>query len=120
MPTTPKVAADPLVDHSGETEKVTRNLFDLRTIIGGLFTIYGVYLTIYGIVDGPAAIAKAAGVRINLWTGLGMLVVGLIFLAWAFLKPLTLDTAVAGTGDSLNEDREHDKLRDERRRAGGE
>jgi xanthine/uracil/vitamin C permease (AzgA family) len=120
MPTAPKALSDSETGTTSEVEKVTRNLFDLRTIIGGLFTIYGVYLTIYGIVDGPAAIAKAAGVRINLWTGLGMLVVGLIFLTWAFMKPLTLDTAVAGAAGSLNQDREHDELRDERRRAGGE
>jgi hypothetical protein len=121
MPTTPKVVSDPLIDGSSEVEeKVTRNLFDLRTIIGGLFTFYGIYLTIYGIFDGPEAIAKAAGVRINLWTGLGMLAVGLIFLTWAFMRPLTLDTAVAGQADSVDHDRKGDELREERRRAGGE
>ena len=34
-------------------------------------------LTIYGIFDSAADIQKAAGIRINLWTGLGMLVTGL-------------------------------------------
>jgi hypothetical protein len=26
--------------------------------------------------------------RINLWTGIGMLVLGLLFLLWAFLRPV--------------------------------
>lgn len=62
-------------------------LFDLRMIIGGLFLLYGVILTITGAVDDSAEIAKAVGVRINLWTGLGMLVIGAVFLAWALARP---------------------------------
>jgi|SRR3954447_1531595 hypothetical protein len=64
------------------------NLFDLRRIIGGLFVLYGVVLTIVGISDGAAAIRKAAGVNINLWAGLGMLAMGILFLIWAFARPL--------------------------------
>jgi xanthine/uracil/vitamin C permease (AzgA family) len=63
-------------------------LFDLRYLIGGLFTFYGVLLIIVGITDSQAQINKAAGVHINFWTGLGMLVLGLIFLGWARLRPL--------------------------------
>ena len=37
---------------------------------------------ILGIFDSQAEIDKAAGVRINLWTGLGMLVIGVSFLLW--------------------------------------
>jgi hypothetical protein len=33
-------------------------------------------------------VAKAAGVRINLWTGIGMLITGLVFAVWARLRPL--------------------------------
>jgi hypothetical protein len=62
-------------------------LFDLRMIIGALFCLYGVMLTITGILDGPAAIAKAEGVRINLWTGLVMLVIGVIFVVWDLASP---------------------------------
>ena len=63
-------------------------LFDLRLLIGGLFTFYGVILTIYSFFDSPAEIAKAAGIHINLWLGIGMLVFGLLFLLWARLGPL--------------------------------
>lgn len=66
-------------------------LFDIRLIIGGMFTLYGVILAIVGFTDGSAEIDKASGIRINLWVGLGMLVVGLVFLAWARLRPLRTD-----------------------------
>ena len=45
-------------------------------------------LTIYSFFDSPAEIAKAAGIHINLWLGIGMLVLGLLFLLWARLGPL--------------------------------
>ncbi|WP_238014132.1 hypothetical protein KZZ52_59110 [Dactylosporangium sp. AC04546] len=62
-------------------------LFDVRRVIGGLFTVYGVIVTIVGVFDSQAEIDKAAGVRINLWIGLGMLVLGLLFLLWQKLRP---------------------------------
>jgi hypothetical protein len=62
-------------------------LFDIRRIIGGLFVIYGVIVTITGLTDDDAAIDKAEDVNINLWTGLGMLLLGLFFLAWLKLRP---------------------------------
>ncbi|NUR04050.1 MAG: hypothetical protein HOY79_48360 [Streptomyces sp.] len=62
-------------------------IFDLRRIIGGLFVVYGVIVTIAGITDGQAAIDKAQGVDINLWTGIGMLLLGIFFLAWLKLRP---------------------------------
>lgn len=71
-----------------ETKSVTAaRLFDIRRIIGGLFVVYGVIVTIAGIVASDDDIDKAQGVNINLWTGLGMLVLGLFFLAWLKLRP---------------------------------
>jgi hypothetical protein len=64
------------------------NLFDLRRIIGGVFVAWGVLLTILGLTDSEVEANKAAGININLLAGIGMLVVGLIFLAWAFSRPL--------------------------------
>jgi len=63
-------------------------LFDLRVLIGGLFTLYGVVLTILGLLASKAALAKAAGININLWMGLGMLLLGVFFLLWWRLRPL--------------------------------
>jgi H+/Cl- antiporter ClcA len=57
-------------------------LFDLRLIIGALFSLYGVVLIIAGLTDGAKELNKASGIRINLWAGLGMLVTGLLFLLW--------------------------------------
>ncbi|MEU4982680.1 hypothetical protein [Streptomyces sp. NPDC021969] len=71
-----------------ETKSVTAaRLFDIRRIIGGLFVIYGVIVTIAGIVASDEDIDKAQGVNINLWTGIGMLVLGVFFLAWLKLRP---------------------------------
>jgi hypothetical protein len=69
------------------TDKAPRP-FDIRIIIGGLFVFYGVVVLIAGIVDGAAAKQKAAGIDINVWTGLGMLLLGIFFLVWMRLNPL--------------------------------
>jgi hypothetical protein len=75
---------------STDTERVAQaaNLFDLRRIIGGLFLVLGLLLAILGLFDSQEEIDKAAGVNINLWGGLGMLVLGLLFVAWALVRPL--------------------------------
>src|SRR5262245_12270927 len=62
-------------------------IFDLRRIIGGLFVLYGVIVTITGITDSQAEIDKAQGININLWTGIGMLLLGVFFLVWLWLRP---------------------------------
>ncbi|MGP4084779.1 hypothetical protein [Streptomyces sp. KR55] len=69
-------------------------LFDIRRTIGALFVIYGVIVTIAGLTDDEAAIAKAEGVNVNLWTGVGMLLLGLFFLVWLKLRPLAPPPAV--------------------------
>jgi hypothetical protein len=63
-------------------------LFDLRRLIGGLLTLYGALLTVMGLFGSAAIKSKAAGVNINLWAGLGILVGGLLFLAWVAWRPL--------------------------------
>jgi len=75
-------------EESSAPESASSKLFDLRVLIGGLFTVYGVVLTIVGILATEAALAKAAGININLWMGLGMLGLGVFFLLWWRLRPL--------------------------------
>ncbi|MFI7298253.1 hypothetical protein [Streptomyces sp. NPDC050121] len=70
-----------------EKSATAARIFDLRRIIGGLFVVYGVIVTIAGLTDGAAEIDKAQGININLWTGLGMLALGVFFLAWLKLRP---------------------------------
>ena len=64
------------------------SLFDLRMVIGGLLTLYGIVLTVLGLFASDDAKAKAAGININLWAGLVILAGGAVFLAWARLRPL--------------------------------
>jgi membrane-bound ClpP family serine protease len=64
------------------------SLFDLRMVIGGLLTLYGVILTVMGLFASADTKAKAAGININLWAGLVILAGGAVFLAWARLRPL--------------------------------
>ena len=114
---------DDLIDESeaAEHERGTaRNLFDLRTIIGGLFTLYGLILTIIGIFDSHAEVQKAAGVRINLWTGLAMLALGLGFLAWMKLRPLTTEEIREAQREDPREERMAEELRFKREQAGAE
>ena len=78
---------------SSETTSASRaeraaNLFDLRRIIAGVFLVWGVLLIILGVTEGDAEIEKAAGININLYAGIGMFVVGVIFLVWALTRPL--------------------------------
>jgi hypothetical protein len=64
------------------------NRFDIRRIIGGLFVLYGVILAIVGIVGSDEVKNKAAGINVNLWTGLAMLVVGGLLIFWALARPV--------------------------------
>ncbi|MFE3035973.1 hypothetical protein ACFXKY_30500 [Streptomyces canus] len=63
-------------------------IFDLRRIIGGLFVLYGIIVTIAGINPSDSSLDKSEGININLWTGLGMLLLGIFFLVWLKLKPV--------------------------------
>jgi len=72
-------------------------LFDLRYLIGGLFTLYGVILVVASFFVGHA---KSGDLDINLWLGSGMLVVGLLFLGWARLRPLVVEAAPSALAGS--------------------
>jgi hypothetical protein len=75
------------VDELERQSTTAARLFDIRRVIGGLFVLYGVIVTIAGITASDAAIRKAAGININLWTGLGMLALGVFFLVWLTISP---------------------------------
>lgn len=67
-------------------------LFDIRTIVGGLLGLYGLVLVVTGLVhDTAAEEAKTGGINVNLWAGLGMLVVAAAFIAWTLLRPVAVD-----------------------------
>lgn len=91
MADTKRAAGDTAIatTEQAAAEKATSaaRLFDIRRVIGGLFTLYGVVVLVTGLVDGRQARERAAGIDINVWTGIGMLIVGLTFLVWMWARP---------------------------------
>jgi hypothetical protein len=79
-------------------QSAAARLFDLRVLIGGLFLLYGVMLTVAGFFTSPRELAKASNININLWMGIGMLVIGGFFTAWWRLSPLRRDQPPDATG----------------------
>jgi drug/metabolite transporter (DMT)-like permease len=75
-----------------ETEGVHKaGAFDMRNFIAALIGIYGVVLVVYGIIGSSAAqLKKADNVNINLWAGIGMVVVAAVFFTWARLRPVVV------------------------------
>jgi hypothetical protein len=69
-------------------DKKKAGAFDIRVVIALLVGIYGVVLTILGIAESQAEVNKAAGININLWGGIGMLVFAALFVLWARLRPI--------------------------------
>jgi hypothetical protein len=75
--------------HEEELEAAdAANRFDIRRIIGFLFALYGAVLVIVGIVGSSEVKNKAAGIDVDLWAGLGMLVFAALMLTWAFARPV--------------------------------
>jgi hypothetical protein len=74
--------------HETDTpQSAASKLFDIRLLIGGLFLVYGLLLTVSGFFTSDKERAKAADININLWLGIGMLVLGALFLLWRRLNP---------------------------------
>lgn len=64
-------------------------LFDIRNIIGALMGLYGVILVLAGLL-GEHEPDKTGGVNANLWTGIGLLVVAVVFFGWSRLRPIVV------------------------------
>jgi hypothetical protein len=77
---------EPQAKHAAPTKRAAE-LLDIRRIIGGVLVLYGLILTIAGIVGSDAQKHKAAGWNVNLWTGIGLLVVGGLFVVWSLTRP---------------------------------
>jgi hypothetical protein len=74
---------------SGETRH-RAGLFDIRFIIAALIGIYGVILFLVAFFTTDAQKAKADGMNINLWAGIGMMVVSGLFILWSQLRPIVV------------------------------
>ncbi|MFE9784954.1 hypothetical protein ACFYO7_06180 [Nocardia salmonicida] len=80
-------------------------LFDIRTIIGALLGCYGSVLVITSLVqDNAAQEAKTGGIDVNLWAGLGMLGVAVVFIGWALLRPVQVPEVTAMTMEEFTPD----------------
>lgn len=90
----PQPFRGPVTPSTGETDvdeaEAARaaNRFDIRRLVGGLFLVYGVILVITGLVGSHHVKTQAAGINIDLWTGLAMLVFAALMIAWALLRPV--------------------------------
>lgn len=74
------------------TEKAHKaGAFDMRNFIAALIGLYGVVLVIYGIIgSSETQLKKSDNVNINLYAGIGMVVVAAAFLLWARLRPVVV------------------------------
>lgn len=73
---------------SGRRGSRTAGAFDIRSFIALLLAIYGIVLVLAGIFASDAALEKAGGVNVNLWTGLALLVAAGALQLWARLRPV--------------------------------
>ncbi|HSE72406.1 MAG TPA: hypothetical protein VLA97_16690 [Nocardioidaceae bacterium] len=77
--------------------------FDIRTFIAMLIGLYGVILVLTGLFGtSDADLAKADGVNANLWTGIGLLVVGALFQGWAMARPIVVPDDVSHDRDTAH------------------
>jgi hypothetical protein len=94
------------------TPGLVARLFDIRSVIGVLLGIYGVLLTLAGLF--PSAFGSethsspsnnvvdmSVGTIANLWVGLVMLAIALIFGGWALARPAVVGEAT--TSSDTNE-----------------
>jgi hypothetical protein len=80
------------------------HLFDIRNVIGTLLAIYGVVLTIAGFAPGLLRerdkgasnnpVDLYFGTDANWWVGLALIVVAVVFFAWAWLRPVRVEETV--------------------------
>lgn len=77
----------------GPGPKKTAGAFDIRNVIGALLVVYGVVLLIVYAVGANDAMGDNTD---NLAGGLTFLVVGLVFLAWAQLRPIVVEPPKEG------------------------
>ncbi|MFZ0387903.1 MAG: hypothetical protein WAL22_19725 [Solirubrobacteraceae bacterium] len=85
--TDPDTPAEPSVEVSEVEVAKAANRFDIRRLIGGLFILYSLILIVLGVAGSHHIKTKAAGINVNLWTGLAMLVFGVLMVAWALWRP---------------------------------
>lgn len=88
------------MSQNNTVSKKAAGAFDIRNVIGALLGIYGIALIIASFVIDPG-IDQSTGVekavQDNLWSGLGMLAVAIVFMLWAKIKPIIVVEKSDGT-----------------------
>jgi hypothetical protein len=94
---------------SGSTPKRRRfhtgGAFDVRTVIAALMVVYGVVLFamgLFGTTDDD--LARADGVNVNLWTGVGLLAGALVFYGWSKWRPVKVPVSSQSPTDPSDTD----------------
>lgn len=81
--------SDPEETVTPPRRRPTDTLFDLRTIIGALFLVYGLVCLVVGLASFTDADSqRAGGINVNLWSGIGMLVLAALFIGWCLWRPV--------------------------------
>jgi LPXTG-motif cell wall-anchored protein len=67
---------------------------DIKFPIGLMFSILGLFLTVYGIATNAdtALYERSLGINVNIWSGVGMLIFGIIMLLFTRKKKDTKKT----------------------------
>ncbi len=79
-------------DEGADARKHTAGAYDVRTVIAGLIGLYGIVLTIMGLVGQSADDrAKTGDWNANLWSGIVMIAVAVVFALWLKLRPVVVD-----------------------------
>lgn len=69
----------------------TAGAFDIRVVIAALIGLYGIVLVCMGLFNATdAELDRADGLNVNLWAGIGMIVVAIAFVAWARIRPIVV------------------------------
>jgi len=85
-------ASDDAGQVSAETRKHTAGAYDVRTVIAGLIGLYGIVLTVMGLfADNAEDRAKTGDWNANLWSGVVMIIVAVVFAVWLRLRPVVVD-----------------------------
>ncbi len=77
-------------EQQSSSSRKAAGAFDIRNFIGLLLGLYGVILVAAQFLDSEEQLAKADGLRVNLWTGLALLATALVFAVWARLRPIVV------------------------------
>ena len=79
-----------MAENTSSEQPHRAGLFDIRIIIAGLIGVYGVILFVVAFFTSDEQKDKADGMNINLYAGIGMIVVAGLFIAWSQWRPIVV------------------------------